>query len=222
MKIGVFDSGVGGESVANAIRKAFPELDVIHLGDEEHIPYGTKAPQEVLSYVVPILHSLVGQGCEIIVIACNTVTTTLIDVLREQMQVPLIGIEPMVKTAVELTKSGVIAVCATPTTLSSKRYRWLLETYAKGVKVLEPDCSDWTEMIETHKVNREHIHKRIDSVCNEGADVIVLGCTHYHWVEDIIGEEVTGRAQVLQPEQPVISQLRRVMAELPQTGSKHS
>lgn len=212
-KIGVFDSGVGGKSVADAISKAIPEAEIIYKNDAEHIPYGTKPVTEILGYVVPILQSMVDEGAHIIVIACNTVTTTLINDLRQKFSVPLIGIEPMVKPAAEQTKSKIIAVCATPTTLASTRYKWLKDTYAQGIKVIEPDCSDWTKLIETKKIDRQHVFNQINDACNAGADVIVLGCTHYHWIEDIVNEIARDRAKVIQPEQPVIEQLKRVLAQ---------
>ncbi|MGZ6005143.1 MAG: glutamate racemase, partial [Candidatus Saccharimonadales bacterium] len=128
--------------------------------------------------------------------------------------VPLVGLEPMVKLAAEMTMSKVIAVCATPTTLASERYRWLKENYAAGVKVVEPDCSDWTRLIETSQIDRKHIYEQINGACLQGADVIVLGCTHYHWIEDQIKLIVGGRAKVIQPEKPIVEQLKRVLAQL--------
>ena len=214
-KIGVFDSGVGGLSVAKSIQQALPGHDVIHASDKLHIPYGTKTPQQIHSYVLPILRRLVDEGCKVIVIACNTVTTTIIGTLRQELEVPLIGMEPMIKPAAKLTKTGVIAVCATPTTLSSKRYDLLKKTYAKDVKVIEPDCSDWAQLIENNQININQIYERINTACQKGADVIVLGCTHYHWIEETIKKIADGRAIVLQPEQPVIDQLKRVLKITP-------
>lgn len=213
MKIGVFDSGVGGISVVNAIKKTMPELDVIYAEDKQNVPYGTKTPDQLRELVLPILQELVDKGCKLIVIACNTVTTNIITELREILPIPLIGMEPMVKPAAQLTSSGTIAVCATPATLSSNRYAWLKETFAGRVKVLEPDCSDWAYMIEHKQVDRQIVHDRIDDVCRQGADVIVLGCTHYHWIEELIKETANGRANVLQPEVPVIAQLKRVLEQ---------
>jgi glutamate racemase len=211
MKIGVFDSGIGGLSVANAVKKALPNAEVIFMNDVQNVPYGTKTPQQIRGFVIPILQNLVKDGCQVIVVACNTVTTTLIEELRNEIPVPLIGMEPMVKPAAEQTKTNKIAICATPTTLSSKRYKWLKDTYAVNVEVLEPDCSDWSYLIETKQIDRQHVHQQIQSVCEQGADVIVLGCTHFHWIEDIITEVVDGRAVVLQPEQPVIKQLKKIL-----------
>lgn len=214
-KIGVFDSGVGGLSVVKAIQKALPECDVIYKDDKEHVPYGNREISEIHGFVLPILHSLIDDGCEVIVIACNTVTTNLIENLRKELSVPLIGMEPMVKPAAAASKTGIIAVCATPRTLSSQRYHWLKSEYAKEVKVLEPDCSDWPYMIETNQVNHEKIADIVNSLCDQGVDQIVLGCTHYHWIEKLIKELVAGRAEVIQPELPVIEQLKRVLQRLP-------
>lgn len=214
MKIGVFDSGIGGLSVAKAIEAALPDASVVFVNDLAHMPYGSKPPQEVLGYVVPILEDLVNQGCQVLVIACNTVTTTLITELRSQFSVPLIGIEPMVKVAAQKTKSNVIAVCATPTTLASSRYQWLKQQYASDLTVLEPDCSDWSAMIEQDQVDQERIKQQVLEVCDSNADIIVLACTHYHWIEEQIQTAAAGRAIVIQPEQAVIAQLKKVIKTL--------
>ncbi len=214
-KIGVFDSGVGGLSVVNAINKLLPGYQVIFKNDAEHIPYGNRSADEIYAFTKPILDSLVADGCKVIVVACNTVTTNLISRLREELPIPLIGMEPMIKPAAAATKTGVIAVCATPRTLASDRYKWLKEQFAQGVRVLEPDCSDWTAMIESNRVDRENIAKIIEDSCEAGADQIVLGCTHYHWIEKLIKELARGRAAVIQPEEAVVAQLKRVLQQLP-------
>lgn len=214
MKIGVFDSGVGGLSIARAIEKTLPDDEVVYVNDREHVPYGDKTPEQLLGFVEPILQKLVEQGCKVIVIACNTVTTTIIGELRERISVPLVGIEPMIKPAAVATKTGVVAVCATPATLKSPRYAWLKKTYATGLKVLEPDCNQWARMIEDSQINEQKIEVQINDVCKQKADVIVLGCTHYHWIEETIDRMAAGRAAVIQPEQAVVAQLKRVVAGL--------
>lgn len=208
-KIGVFDSGVGGQSVVNAIHAALPDLEVVYAEDKQNVPYGDKSPEELHKLVLPILQNQVAQGCSVIVIACNTVTTTIITQLRDEISVPLIGMEPMIKPAVERSKSNKIAICATPTTLASERYRWLKETYAKNIEVLEPDCGDWAQMIEKNQIDHQKLRNRIVGVCERGADVIVLGCTHYHWIElDIQKIASEYDTVVIQPEQPVVDQLK--------------
>ncbi|HEU5187622.1 MAG TPA: glutamate racemase [Candidatus Saccharimonadales bacterium] len=213
-KIGVFDSGKGGKSVADAIKKSRPNDKVIFIDDHQNIPYGTKSPEQVLHLAVPRLRELEDRGCDVIVIACNTVTTHHISTLRKMFRTPLIGIEPMVKPAALHTKTKVIAVCATPATLASDRYKWLKHTYASGIKVLEPQCGDWAKMIENSKINYQKIHQQIEDVCNQNADVIVLGCTHYHWIEETIKKYAAGRAEVIQPETAIVKRVTTVLQQL--------
>lgn len=212
MKIGVFDSGIGGRSVADAIEKALPEAEVLFVHDTpEHFPYATKSPDEIFGYVLPILQGLVDKQCDIVVVACNTVSTTLIRRLREVFAVPLVALEPMVKPAAELTKSGVIMVCATPTTLQSERYAWLRQTYGQACTFIEPDCADWSYLIENNQMNEDRIRQEIEPALDQNVDVIVLGCTHYHWIENQVKAIANGRAQVLQPETAVVAQVKRVL-----------
>lgn len=214
MKIGVFDSGIGGKSVARAIEIHVPDVEILVREDRANLPYGNKEPEELFKLVNPIMSEMVEAGCDIIVIACNTVSTTIISALRMACPIPLIAMEPMIKPAAEQTKTGVIAVCATPTTLVSERYHWLKQTYAPDCKILEPDCSDWAFMIEEDRIEGAKIAQRILEVLAADADMIVLGCTHYHWIEHEIRVLCEGRARVLQPELPVIAQLNRVIAQL--------
>lgn len=214
IKIGVFDSGVGGLSVVNAIKKELPELEIDYKEDHAHVPYGTKMVEEIYGYVQPIFQRFVDDGCKVIVIACNTVTTNLIKRLREEFPVPMVGIEPMVKPAVSATRTGVIAVFATPRTLQSERYQWLKQEYAQNVTVLEPDASDWASMIENNRIDRDKIATRVNEVLQKNADQLVLGSTHYHWIENLVKDLAVGKAAVLQPETAVIEQLKKVLARL--------
>jgi glutamate racemase len=210
MVIGVFDSGVGGQSVARAIRQALPKDKVILREDRKHVPYGLRQPDELIKLVTPIFQELVDNGCQVIVVACNTVSTTIIDELKSKFAVPLIPVVPMVQEAVEATKSKVIAVCATPTTLASRKYGEIKKSYDSSIKVLEPDCSDWAYMIENRVMERKKIESRIGEVLDAGADVIVLGCTHYHWIEQEIKDLAKNRATILQPESKIIDELKKV------------
>lgn len=213
MKIGVFDSGIGGRSVANAIEAELLEADVRFVYDNVpgHFPYAQKSPEQIYGFILPFFEQLVSEGCELIVVACNTVSTNLITRLRGAFDVPLVAVEPMVKPAAALTKTGVIAVCATPTTLASERYAWLKATYGQACTFVEPDCSDWSALIERNQMNERRLREEIEPALAADADVIVLGCTHYHWIEEDIKRLVQGRAVVIQPEQPVVAQLKRVL-----------
>jgi glutamate racemase len=214
MKIGVFDSGIGGLSVANAIKKHRPDDEIIFKNDARHLPYGTKSNDEILAFCLPVLKSLVEEGTACIVIACNTVSTNLIEELRTLLPVPLIATEPMVKPAAERSKSKKIIVCATPRTLASERYAELKRSYASDIQVIEPDCHDWASLIENNQMNEARIRRAIEPGLDDSADVIVLGCTHYHWIENEIRQLAGNKAEVLQPELAVLKRLDDVIAEL--------
>ena len=215
IKIGVFDSGVGGESVVNAIKGQLPELEIIYETDRQNIPYGDKTPERLIELVIPKLKKMEDEGCSVIIVACNTVTTTIIKQVRETIKTPIVAIEPMVKPAAKLSKTKKIAVCATPATLKSERYKELVETYAKGIEVFEPDCSKWAYLIENNAHNREVIEPDIIKSLEKGADVIVLACTHYHWIEEDIKDIAKNhQAAVIQPEQAIVERLKIVLSQL--------
>ncbi|HET9721485.1 MAG TPA: aspartate/glutamate racemase family protein [Candidatus Saccharimonadales bacterium] len=215
IKVGVFDSGVGGAHVAHSIEKAIPGVKIVLKEDKAHLPYGNRDIEEIYSFIKPIFQEFIDEGCQVVVVACNTVTTNLIGRLRQEFPILMVGMEPMVKPAAKKTRSKIIGVCATPRTLSSERYKWLKETYAQKVKVLEPDCGDWALMIEGNTLDREIVAKTIENLIAAGADEIVLGCTHYHWIEAIIKDIASGRAEVIHPEKPTIEQLKKVLLQLP-------
>lgn len=215
IKIGVFDSGVGGQSVINAIKADIHDAEFVYVTDRENLPYGGKSRQRLLELAIPKIKRLEASGCQVAVIACNTVCTNIIKEVRSSLNIPVIAVEPMVKPACQLTKSKKIIVCATPATLKSQRYQELVSEYAEGVKVLEPNCGDWTSLIERKMHNIENIKADIVPFLKTGADVIVLACTHYHWIEEeIIQIAEAYNAVVLQPEQAIIKQLKRVIGRL--------
>jgi glutamate racemase len=214
-KIGVFDSGVGGQSVADAIDNALPGSEVIYVNDSDNVPYGTKTPEQLWDLCLPKLKKLASDGCEVIVVACNSVSVTILDKLQKELPVPLIGAEPMIEEAVRWSKNGVIAVCATPLTLASERYRQLREENSDGMVLIEPDCSEWAFMIEHNAIDRAKIRVVTEDVIQQGADVIVLGCTHYHWIESLMESIADGKADILQPEANIINRIKKELAQLP-------
>lgn len=212
MRLGVFDSGIGGEAIAASLRSAFPEAEIVTVNDHAHMPYGSRSAEEIIDLTDAAIKPLLSLKCDVIVIACNTATTIALPTLRAKYpEQKFIGIEPMVKPAAVQTKSGIIAVCATPRTLSSKRYAELKETYASGTTILEPDCSNWAYMIENKNVNQDIIRKQIDDVLAQNADVVVLGCTHYHWIKDLIEQSVGSKAVVLEPSDAIAARVKTLL-----------
>lgn len=202
MNIGVFDSGIGGEAVANSLRNYFPEAKITLVNDRENLPYGDKTSHQIRlltdAAIQPIL------GSDVIVVACNSATTAAIEFLRgKYTNQKFIGIEPMIKPALNLTKTRIIGVCATPATLGSNSYRMLKDKYARNYQVVEPDCSNWAQMIENNDLNNSEVITVLDEMIANQVDVIVLGCTHYHWIKELIVEYVGPDIQVLEPSEAI-------------------
>lgn len=213
MKIGIFDSGIGGQAFLKPVQKAFPAAEVIIVDDKAHVPYGLKSDEEIRALTDSAIQPLL--DCDAIVIACNTATAVAIEYLREKYpDVKFVGLEPMLKPASGSTRTGVIGVCATPATLKSERYAHLKRRFTNDVTVLEPDCSDWAELIENNSLNRENIVNDLKIITDSNCDVLALACTHYHWIREVI-DEVTGEAiTIIDPTKAVIAQLRRMLSPL--------
>lgn len=202
MNIGVFDSGIGGEAVANSLRNYFPEAEITVVNDRENLPYGDKTSHQIRLLTDAAIQPLLGS--DVIVIACNSATTAAIEFLRgKYINQKFIGIEPMIKPALNLTKTRTIGVCATPATLGSNSYRMLKDKYARNYQVVEPDCSNWAQMIENNDLNNSEVITVLDEMIANQVDVIALGCTHYHWIKELIVEYVGPDIQVLEPSEAI-------------------
>lgn len=212
MKLGIFDSGIGGEAVAASLRSSLPDAEILTVNDRAHLPYGDRSQTEVIALTDAAIQPLLKARCDIIVLACNTATAAAIETLRKRYPGQrFIGLEPMLKPAAELTRSGTIAVCATPATLASTRYRHLKDTYASDTTVIEPDCSSWARMIEDNEVNEQSIVATIQTLLDHGADVIVLACTHYHWIRELIETVAAEQAVVIDPSEAIARRVRSLL-----------
>ncbi len=200
MQIGVFDSGIGGEKVAQSLQQFFPDANIMTVDDREHLPYGNKAPKEIISLTDTAIQTLLKANCDVIVLACNSATAAAIEALRQLYpEQKFIGLEPMVKPAAALSKTKVIAVLATPATLGSGRYRELKNQFGNELKIIEPDCRAWAKMIEHNQINDSLIDATVAQCLKDEADVIVLACTHYHWIKERIVKQAGGSITVLDP-----------------------
>ncbi|HEY0965441.1 MAG TPA: aspartate/glutamate racemase family protein [Candidatus Saccharimonadales bacterium] len=214
MKLGIFDSGIGGEAIAEALKQEFPDATFQVVNDRTHLPYGDKTPEEIRELTDTAIQPLIQSGSDVIVIACNSATTAAIDWLRRKYpEQKFIGIEPMIKPAAKHTKTGVIAVCATTATLASQSYQTLRKRYAGDLTVLEPDCSAWAKMIEDNQINETQIAETLDELLEAQADVIVLGCTHYHWIKDFILDHVGPDVAVLEPSEAIGRRVKALLQE---------
>lgn len=213
MKIGVFDSGVGGEAVAVELRRLLPNSEVIAVNDHNNVPYGGRPRAEIMKLTKAAVQPLVDLKCDSIVIACNTATTNAIQLLRHDFPtIPFIGLEPMVKPAAQLTATKHIAVLATPATLKSPRYAELKRAYGTGCTFYEPDCSNWAAHIEAGEQDAIALEATLQPLLKNNIDVIVLGCTHYHWIKDAIQSYVGKEVIVLEPSDAIKNRLEHILS----------
>ena len=197
--IGVMDSGVGGLSVLKHIHALLPHEDLIYFADSQHAPYGNKTSSYIQDRVATIAEFLLSHDAKSLVIACNTATAAAAKSLREHYDIPIIAMEPAVKPASIATKNGIIGVLATVGTLQSAQFAALLATYGKDLQVITQGCIGLVECIERGEINTDNTKTLLSQYCepllNAGADTIVLGCTHYPFVRDmiqqIVGDHVT-------------------------------
>ena len=197
--IGVFDSGVGGISVLKHIHALLPHEDLIYFADSKHAPYGNKTAAEITARCMQIADFLIEKNVKALVVACNTATAAAVDAMREKYNLPIIGMEPAVKPAAEASKNGIIGVLATVGTLKSAQFAALLENYGRNVEVVTQACVGLVECVERGELTNLSTLQLIKHYCkpliDEGADTIVLGCTHYPFVrpliEQVVGAEVT-------------------------------
>jgi glutamate racemase len=215
--IGIFDSGVGGISVLKHIHALLPHEDLIYLADSKYAPYGNKTAEEITQRCLILCDDLLQKNVKAIVIACNTATAAAIDGLRETFDIPIIGMEPAVKPAAEASKNGIIGVLATVGTLKSAQFAGLLETYGRDVKVVTQACVGLVECIERGELDapatKALIRQYTLPLLAEGADTIVLGCTHYPFVKHVIQEIVGNEITLIDTGAAVAKQLKRQLKE---------
>src|SRR5690606_15577062 len=197
--IGIFDSGLGGLSVYRDIRATLPNEDVIFFADNAYCPYGSRTPGEILQRCDRITRFLIDQGAKIVVVACNTASAVAIEYLRETFPaMTFVGLEPAVKPAAAMTKTGNVGVLATPRTVTSDRLQRLIEHWANGVTVHTVAGEGMVELVECGTVVGDEVDAVIgpllDPMLEAGVDVVVLGCTHYPFlrraIRAYVGEEV--------------------------------
>ncbi|MFA5325112.1 MAG: glutamate racemase [Bacteroidales bacterium] len=213
--IGVFDSGVGGLSVWRELVLLMPKGKYIYVSDGEYCPYGHKSSDFIIERATAITMFLLEKKVDIIVVACNTATAAAISYLREHFSVPFVGMEPAIKPAALHSETGVVGVLATAGTFKGKLYLDTLARFATDVKVIEQVGEGLVELVEEGKLRGLHVeallHKYIDPMIEQGADHIVLGCTHYPFLYDTIKKIVGERAEIINPAPAVAKQTQKII-----------
>ena len=196
--IGVYDSGFGGLSVWRELYRALPEESIIYLGDGKNCPYGQKPAEEIRYLATKSVQELLSRGCKMIVVACNTATAAAIEHLRAMFpDLPFVGLEPAVKPACKSTRSGVVGVIATERSLKSEKFLATLAKYGDGVEVIKAVGKGFVEAVEANAENcastEQVVRAVVEPIIDRGADVLVLGCTHYPFLKDVIAKVVGER-----------------------------
>ena len=216
--IGMFDSGTGGMSVYREIRKVLPREKYVYFSDNAHCPYGDKSAEYVRERGRFITRFLLDKGADVIVIACNTATAAAVAALRAEFpDVPFIGMEPAVKPAALGTHSGVVGVLATAGTLKGSKYLTTKGKYEDNVKIVEAVGRGFVELVEAGELDGPHteevVSRSLRPLLEAGADTIVLGCTHYPFLQDVISRIAGPEVRVIDPAPSVARHLVDVMQE---------
>ncbi|AOJ38542.1 glutamate racemase [Burkholderia lata] len=215
--IGIFDSGLGGLSVLRAVRAQLPDESFIYVADSHHAPYGPRDEAFITERTLAIGEWLAREGAKALVIACNTATARAIAATREQLSMPLVGVEPGIKPAAAVSASGVAGVLATQSTLNSPRFQALLDRYGAGRRFICQPGHGLVEAIERGDTNSPALRALLDSylqpMLDDGADTLVLGCTHYPFFTETIRDLVGDRLTIVDTSDAIARQLVRVLDE---------
>ena len=216
--IGIFDSGIGGTSIWKEVHKLLPNESTIYLADSINAPYGQKTKQEIINLSKKNVEFLLKKKCKIIIVACNTATTNAIDFLRQNYDVPFIGIEPAIKPASLKTKTKTIGILATKGTLNSHLFEKTSSLIDSNIQIIEQIGEGLVELIEQGLVNSDEMQsllkKYLNPMLEKNIDCLVLGCTHYPYlisnIRKIVGQKIT----IIDSGEAVARQTKRVIENI--------
>lgn len=215
--IGVFDSGVGGISVLNELAKLMPNENFIYFGDSYNAPYGTKSLEEIKELTVKNANFLVEKGVKAIVIACNTATSAGAKKVREMLDIPVIGIEPALKPAALMSENPKIAVMATPLTLKLEKFANLMEKFDENAVIYTIECPEIVGFVEKGILDgveiENCIRKYFEPLKDVKLDGVVLGCTHYPFVKEVIQKVVGDSVKLFDGGKGTAKELLRQLKE---------
>lgn len=220
--IGIFDSGIGGLTVVRAIMDSLPEHDIIYFGDTARTPYGTKSGGTVIEYSVENAEFLIEKGAKIIVMACNTASSVATQTLKDRFDLPIYEvISPAVDLALEKTRKNIIGVIGTRGTIESRVYEEKIRQLRPGAKVYQVSCpllvplveEGWTNRPETTMIVKKYLHPlKVRQI-----DTLILGCTHYPVIKEIIGRKIGKKVNIIDSSVALAGQIKQFLKNNPQT-----
>jgi glutamate racemase len=215
--VGIFDSGVGGLSLLRCIREELPGEDLIYVADSGYAPYGDKPGEYIEKRSFAITEFLVSQNAKAIVVACNTATAAAIANMRETFHLPIIGMEPGVKPAIVASQSRTVGIMATTETLKSEKFRLLTGRFCNDCNIVTQACPGLVEQVEQIDIygrkTVDLLKRYVNAILAKGADIIVLGCTHYLFLADVIREIAGKDVTVIDTGIAVAKEVRRRLKE---------
>lgn len=215
--VGVFDSGSGGLSVLREIRKILPRERYIYYSDNAHCPYGEKSPEYITDRGRAITRELISRGADAVVVACNTATAAAIATLRAEFPIPFVGMEPAVKPAALGTSTGVIGVLATAGTLKGLKYLNTRGRFEDAVRIVEHVGTGYVELVESLELEGSHAEQVVGAslkpLLDEGADIIVLGCTHYPFLLPVMQKLASPEVSFIDPAPAVARRLQDILRQ---------
>jgi len=213
--IGIFDSGVGGLSIWKEIHQLLPNEHTIYLADSKNAPYGEKSKQQIIELCIKNTEWLLAKGCKLIVVACNTATTNAIHYLRQNYEVPFIGIEPAIKPAALQTQTKKIGILATKGTLSSALFNSTTDLYGADIEIIEQVGTGLVTLIESGKLNSTAtvslLRQYLQPMITANIDYLVLGCTHYPFLIPQIQSILPKHIKIIDSGEAVAKQTHRIL-----------
>lgn len=211
--IGIFDSGIGGLSIMQCITQQLPNENLVYVADTLNAPYGDKSTTFIQQRVLEIADWFIAKNTKAIVVACNTATVNAIDKLRENITIPVIGVEPAIKPAANISKDKKVAILVTKATAENQRFLSLVKQYSNNNDVYIQPCPGLVELIEQDQKNSLACMSLLASylapLLEKGIDTIVLGCTHYPLVKPLINQICGNNITIMETALPVTEQLQR-------------
>ena len=216
--IGVFDSGVGGLTVAREIMRNLPNEDIVYFGDTARVPYGSKSKDTIIRYARQIINFLQTKDVKAIVIACNTASALALDTVQKEFDIPIIGVvEPGARAALTVTKTKKIGVIGTEATVKSSMYEKIMQGMNPEISVVAKACPLFVPLVEEgfkkHHVTEEIIDYYLASLKESGIDALILGCTHYPLLRSKIREYVGDQIALVNPAYETAMDLKKMLKE---------
>lgn len=214
--IGIFDSGVGGLTVVKEILNQLPNEEIIYFGDTARVPYGTKSSETIRRFSIEDAEFLMRFDVKLIVVACNTASSISLPFLKKRFRVPVIGvIKPGAEEAVRLSKNNKIGVLGTRTTIQSRSYEKEVHRISKKIKVESISCPLFVPLVEEgwtdNNIALEIAHKYLDPLKKEGVDTVILGCTHYPLLKDVIQMVLGNGVRLIDSAKAVSKEVKKIL-----------